>query len=165
MKQQKLLRKVLFHFVFIHMGLALFHLLSYQISHPLFKYLKSTPFMVQFGIVLLLNLLTYMIIGWVYAFFFKETARLNAIIEHVLIYFGLGFMLVYAIIYYASQTLYNPNIMLVYVIMNPWHGSYFIRMSEVDLYSLWWMLSALVPGLGLYLGVKIEYWMEKRGTE
>lgn len=161
MRQKQISRKIFFHFVLIHLGLSLVHLLSYQVSHPLFKYLKTTPFAMQISILLILDLFSYFVLGWIYAYFFQDNKRLNLLLERLLIYFGLGFLGIYALIYYLSLALYNPNIMLAYVLLNPWYGTYFIKMNEVDLYSLWWMLSALTPALGLYFGIRLELWMER----
>lgn len=163
MERRKLIRKVLIHFILIYLAFGALHLLSYSVSHPVFKHLKNMSFGVQLAGIVVLDFISFLVSGWIYASGFKEKKKLNLMVEWPSIFLALFLMSIFSIIYFLSITFYNQDIMLVYVLVNPWYGTYMIRMNEQNLYSLWWMLSTVVPSLGYFIGVKSRYLL--RGTE
>lgn len=157
MERKKLIRKVLIHFILIHLLLGAVHLMSYRVSHPIFKYFKTTPFGVQLAVLALFDLVSFVIVGWIYASNFKEKKKLNLMVEWPTILMALFLMGIFAIVYYLSITFYNKDLMLVYVILNPWYGTYMFRVSDQHFYSLWWMVSTIMPSLGYFIGIKSRY--------
>lgn len=161
MKQKQLIRKVMLHFILIHLTVAILHLLSNQISHPFFKYFKDWHFALQVFILLGANLIFYALIGWIYASVFKDRKRLSLLIEWPIIFLMLLSLAAFAIIYFFSMHLYNKDIMLIYAVLNPWYGTYLIKMSEEYIYSLWWILSSVMPVFGFYLGIRTQLLVKK----
>lgn len=163
MERRKIIKKLLIHFILIHVAYSVIHLLSYRLGHPIFKYLKNYPLGVQIGGLLVLDFLSFVLAGWIYANLYKERKKLNIVIAWPSVILFLILLSVYAFVYYFSITFFNRNIMIFYVIMNPWYGTYMIKLSDAQLYSLWWMLSSVMPPLGYYVGVKLN--IKMKGTD
>ncbi len=154
MERKKIVKTITLHFVIIHLLTSGIVLLSTQLGHPLFRYIKGTPIGVQVSILALIDIASYVIIGYIYGRFYPDKKRLNLIVERPVIVLFLLLLTVFSLIYYLSQVFYQPNIMLIYIFLNPWYGTYMWRLDPESLYSLWWILSTMAPSIGYYIGIK-----------
>lgn len=165
MERRQLVRKVLVHLLLIHAAMALITLLSFNVGHPIFKFLKSTPLIVQIGVLAAIDLLSYGIAGFIYTWFNKDKKRVNIIIEWPVLFLFLIFLTVYAVMYFLAQTFHNRDIMLMYIFINPWYGTYMWRLDESQLYSMLWIISTAIPSIGYYVGTKLAIKKYKEGED
>lgn len=154
MKRRKIVGRILLHFILIHLGMSAVILVMNKLGHPLFRYTKTFPLELQVMILALIDLVSYIIAGFIYGKVFKEKKKLSLVVEWPILIFLFIFLGLYAIMYFLAQTLYNKEIMLFYILFNPWYGTYMWRLGEEQLYSLWWLISTVVPSLGYYIGIK-----------
>lgn len=154
-------RAKLFHLTLMHVSLVILHLLGSNLGHPYFKFLNNFNVLIQVLVLSISSLIIYMIVGMAYAMLNPNKKKLEFVLEWTAILFALILMTIYAVTYFISLSLYNRDIMLVYAVANPWFGTYMYKLADEGLYSLWWMLSTVIPSIGYYIGVKF-YLVRKR---
>ena len=115
MERRKIIKKLLIHFILIHVAYSVIHLLSYRLGHPIFKYLKNYPLGVQIGGLLVLDFLSFVLAGWIYANLYKERKKLNIVIAWPSVILFLILLSVYAFVYYFSITFFNRNISVMHI--------------------------------------------------
>ena len=160
-KTNKIVRRILFQILIIHAVANLLHVIANNFGNPLFKVTGTWPVFIEVLILSLVGLVMYMILGAAYAAVKTNKRTLYIALERVTIYFVLLIMAIYAVSYFLAQQYNNHNYMLVYSIANAWFGTYMFRLVDEKLYSLWWMIGAVIPGLGLYLGVKFSLFKQE----
>lgn len=163
MDKKNIIRKTFLHLVLIHVLMSLIHLLSSDLGHPLYKFLKGQHFIVILSILVVLDVIAYFVAGMLYARFIPDKKRFNLVLEIVSITLAMFFLVLFAVVYFLSLQFYNRDIMLIYTLINPWYGTFMYKLPDKELYSLWWMISAIVPSVGYYAGAKFT--LRKLGNE
>ena len=155
MKRRKIIRNVFMHLLVIHTILNVVHFMGDNLNHPLYNILINRPPYIQVLVLGFFDILSYTIITFIYARFYDKQKELYFVIEWVVIIFALCLLTIYAVVYFISLTFYMRELMLIYTISNGWYGTFMYKLPNEQLYSLWWMLSAILPSIGIYIGVKL----------
>lgn len=154
--------KILLHLIIIHTVFSAVFAMLFNYIHPFTNFTKGFPVWLQASILSLVGLIFYLILGTLYAAIKPNKKSLRVGIERSVIYFTLGMMAVYAVVYFIAQEFHNIDYMLIYCIVNPWFGTFIYRVPVENIYSLWWMMGTVVPGLGMYLGSRS--YLKKQGV-
>lgn len=154
-RARKITLKIIAQLITIHTVFSVVFVMLFNYTHPLTKLTQGFPVWLQALILSVLGLLFYGILGVLYAAVKPNKKALRISIERAAIYFSLEMMAVYAVVYFVAQEFHNIDYMLIYCIVNPWFGTFIYRVPAEHIYSLWWMVGTVVPGLGMYIGSRL----------
>lgn len=157
---KKYTRTVLYRLIIIHGIFSLLHFLSVNLGHPVYRLLKNFPFGLQLFILFALDFMSYFVAGFILSILTDAKKELDYVVSYASILFGLILLAIFGIMYFLSIEFYKPDLMVVYAIVNPWYGTFMFKLGGEKMYSLWWTLSAIIPSLGYYLGVKYRLFKE-----
>lgn len=141
--------------IVLHAIFSIAHILSQNFGHPFLSLTGKFPFWGQFIVVSMVAILIYSLIGIVYASVVHDKQKLKENIIPAAIYFSLLLMGIYAVLYYLALQLDNVNFITWYAVANPWFGTYMLRLPKLEMYSLWWIIGTIIPGLSISLGSMI----------
>lgn len=155
-------RKVLMYFILFHIGMSAAHIIVNNFNHPLFSVASTWPLGFQIALVSLVVFIVYVLGGYILVVGIENKRLLYLSFNSSLVLFTLLLMSVYAILYFLSLNFTHKNIMLFYSIFHSLYGTYMYRLDNDALYSLWWMVSTIIPSLGLYLGFRVRMKHEEK---
>lgn len=161
-RAQEITAKLVLHLVLIHTIFSSVFAMSFNYIHPFTKLTKGHPIWLQTLILSVTGFIIYVILGAIYVAANSEKKLLRIGLQRSVIYFSLGLMTVYALVYFIAQEFHNIDFMLVYCVVNPWFGTFIYKVPPESIFSLWWMVGTIVPGLGMYFGSKM--YLKKQGV-
>lgn len=144
--------RLFWQLIAIHLVLGLIHNIANDLGHPMFGYFSQYSVWIQALAVTVYALVAYAIAGYVVVVAKQDKRMFFMTVGWALTLFTLVMMVIFAVslglLYWRDQR----NVMLIYSILNPLFGTYMYRLPNEQIFTLWWLTSAIVPSIGFYIG-------------
>lgn len=155
MSDNKTKRKILFQLLCVYIIVSVVHLLLFGVKHPLTTLLLNAPLWIQIPAVSLYGLIVYAIPGYFFVIAKPNKEALARHLGYATVILALILSVVFIALYTYSYIDVRRMIWIAYSSFNPVFGTFIYDILS-DTVSLFWVVSAWIPGIGLFIGVKLR---------
>lgn len=147
----------------VHMVISFIMLLIYGSGIPLFGYIVPLPLWMQVLVTSIIVFAVYGLAGYLLGISSPNTEKIVESIDKAVLTLMaillIAFVIIFAITYFTN----NSSLWLIYNVLNPMFGNVMIDGMTRSLWSLLWIVSAFVPGIGIVFGLSIR--MRQEGID
>lgn len=135
---------------------SIIYLLINGTGHPFLGYIKDLQFVIQLFATSFFAFIVYAIPGYILALAVADRRRLLKYIDFAVIALAVFLFIVFVAVYAQVFVSYQKTTWLLYSVVNPMFGNVIYETITRSLWGLSWVVSAIVPSLGLLFGVFIR---------
>ncbi|QIK69316.1 hypothetical protein G7062_02965 [Erysipelothrix sp. HDW6C] len=149
--------RTVFLIIGIHLIISVIFLLANGVGHPLLRYVKGFPVIVQVLITSIFAFLVYAIPGYLLVISKSDRKNLIKNIDFAVVVLGVILLAVFVGVFIYSYVVYQKSPWIFYSMLNPMFGSVLYESAVVRSYeTLFWIVSAVIPGMGILFGMFIR---------
>lgn len=149
----KNIKKPLFALLGIHGVLGFFHLLFFDLGHPINQYIQNLPVYLQVLSVSLYAFVLYLISGYLLMVALNKNSHHMLGIGKALFVAFVIFVSVFTALYVSFLMNDRQSIWLAYSFFNPLFGTAMYNRMPETIMSLLWAVSTVIPGIGILTGM------------
>lgn len=137
----------------IHLFLGFFHLMFFDLGHPINQYIQNLPVFLQVISASVYALVMYLISGYLLMIALNKNSDQMLGIGKALIVALVVFIAVFMGLYFAFLMNGRQSIWLAYSFFNPLFGTVMYNRMPETIMGLLWSVSIVIPGIGMLTGM------------
>ncbi len=147
----------------VHVIISFIMLLIYGSGIPMFGFIISLPLALQVLLTSIIVLIVYSLAGYLLGVSTPNKESLVASIDKAVLLLMLillsAFIIIYAVTYFTN----NSSLWIFYNVLNPIFGNVMLDGLTRSWWSLLWVVSAFIPGIGIVFGLSLR--MRQEGID
>lgn len=162
-EQSKKILRLVFLTLGLHLITSLVFILLNGTIHPLYNLLKGWPLILQVIISSVFSFLIYIVPGYLFIIGLRKKDLLIKSIDRLVLVVSTILLVFFVVSFVYAMILYSKQGWLIYATANPLSGLLIYNLfdTKVSLWDLLWSISALIPALGMMLGMYLR--LKKEG--
>lgn len=149
-------RKMAIIVVGIHVVINLFVILSYGASHPITPFIRWAPEIVRIIAVSIFAFLLYATVSYFITFIKRGIEDIFEGIDFgALLLFGI-LLVPFLAFFIANIFLPMNSVWLLYALINPVFGNAFASTTDTSMVNMLWVVSTIIPSLGIVFGMSLR---------